>query len=61
MTYGLVLSERAIKDIAVLKKSEPQAYKKLVKLLTSFWNTLLQEPDKWNLLKGIKAVYGQEG
>lgn len=33
MTYGLVLSERAIKDIAVLKKSEPQAYKKLVKLL----------------------------
>lgn len=40
MTYGLVLSERAIKDIAVLKKSEPQAYKKLVKLL----DELLEHP-----------------
>lgn len=34
MIYELYFTEQARKDISVLKKSEPQAYKKLERLLT---------------------------
>ena len=56
MTYELYFTEQARKDISVLKKSEPQAYKKLERLLTE-----LQEHPTTGSGKPEKLKYNYTG
>jgi toxin YoeB len=56
MIYELDFTEQARKDISVLKKSEPQAYKKLERLLTE-----LQEHPTTGSGKPEKLKYNYSG
>jgi len=56
MIYTLDFTDQARKDISVLKKSEPQAYKKLEKLLVE-----LQEHPETGSGKPEKLKYNYSG
>ncbi|MDL2223795.1 Txe/YoeB family addiction module toxin [Bacteroidales bacterium OttesenSCG-928-M06] len=59
MIYELLFTDEAEKEISVLKKSEPQAYKKLVKLLAE----LIEHPKigtgKPKLLRHLDGIYSR--
>ncbi len=56
MIYELDFTEQAMEDISVLKKSEPQAYKKLERILTE-----LQEHPTTGTGKPEKLKYNYSG
>ena len=56
ITYTLEFDEQALKDIQLLKKSEKQAYNKLLKLL----DELTEHPGKPEVLKfGLSGFYSR--
>ena len=59
MIYELLFSEEAEKDISGLKKSEPQAYKKLVKLLAELIEHPKTGTGKPKLLRHQDGIYSR--
>lgn len=59
MIYELIISFEAEKDIKMLKRNEPQAYKKLVKLLAE----LIEHPrigtGKPEILRNADGIYSR--
>ena len=60
MTYELLFSEEAAKDISGLKKSEPQAYKKLGKLLAELIEHPKTGTGKPKLLRYQDGIYSRK-
>ena len=59
MIYELLFSDEAEKDISSLKKSEPQAYKKLVKLFAELIEHPKTGTGKPKLLRHSDGVYSR--
>ena len=59
MIYELLFSSEAERDISILKKSEPQAYSKLVKLLVELIEHPKTGTGKPKLLRHLDGIYSR--